>query len=171
MFRARELFIATVLCVVPFWVACANPQEKQSKHADNVPFEMSTLNWSIYESDGCRRILDLRLYSDRRIEYQECRRDVDHRSGFLITKEAKVDQDDVDELVRLIETSGFLDANGPAHSGINLVDAGWNTTLIYRAHGAEKRLEVRNYLPESKTIPEWVHGIIAKARSLIAKPE
>ena len=171
MFRSRELFIATVLCVVPFWAACANPQEKQSKYSDNVLFEMTTLNWSIYESDGCSRILDLRLYSDRRIEYQECQRDVGHKSGFLVTKEAKVDQDDVDELLRLIETSGFLETNGPAHSGINLVDAGWNTTLIYRAPGADKRLGVQNYLVESKTIPEWLHGIIAKARSLIPKPE
>jgi len=45
-----------------------------------------------------------------------------HRSGFLVKKEAKVDQDDVDELLRLIETSGFLEAIGPAHSGVNLTD-------------------------------------------------
>jgi len=94
---------------------------------------------------------------------------VGHKSGFLVKKEAKVDQDDVDELLRLIETSGFLEAIGPAHSGVNLTDAGWNTTLIYRAHGGEKRLEVRNYLADSNTIPKWLHRMIAKAHSLIPK--
>lgn len=168
MLRFNVAVLSAVLfSILSPGLGARSPQEKVARPSTQVLFEMTTLNWSAYSSDNCDRALNLRLYADGKIEYEQCRRETSRNFASLVRKESRVQQKDIDELLKLIENSGFLESYGAVSSGLNLVDAGWNTTLTYYAHGREKRLEVRNYMPDSKRIPEWLHKIMSKARSLI----
>jgi hypothetical protein len=167
-------FFAVLFSFVLSPLASGATQSKASEPPGLVLFEMTTLNWGISNSGGCKSTLDFRLYADGRVEYDQCRKRTLESGGeaeYLVRKEAKAEKKDIDELMKLIQDSGFLEAIGPAHSGLNGTDVGWNTTLTYRDNCREKRLEIRNYVPESKTIPEWLHKIVNKARSLTSEQE
>lgn len=167
-------FFAMLFSIVLSPLASGATQSKASGSHGLVLFEMTTLNWGISNMGGCTRTLDFRLYADGRVEYDQCRKrtlESGSEAECLVRKESKAEKKDIDELIKLVQNSGFLEAIGPAHSGLNGMDVGWNTTLTYRDKGREKRLEIRNYVPESKTIPEWLHKIVNKARSLTSQQE
>ena len=136
-----------------------------------IVFEMVTTHWGI-GNDYCgeKRVLNLRLYSDGRVEYERCQEKSPPQSGHALTKrETRVDKERVEELTKLIEESGFLRTIGPAHSGLNGTDVGWNMMLKYSGRGGQHSLEVRNYVPESEMISPWLHQLIAKAEAMIPK--
>jgi hypothetical protein len=119
-------------------------------------FEISTKSWDVYSVSECDQILNLRLYSDGRVEYEDCLKkflDSGKPSYSIVRKETSVREKDIAALVRLIEGSGFPKAQGRMHSGLNLVDGGYTISLIYYADGGERKLEVVNYDPGSKLLP------------------
>jgi hypothetical protein len=144
-------------------------QEQSDGAKDRAVFEITTRYWGMH-AGSCRQTLNVRLYADGRIEYEECQKDKSaptRETYSVIRKEAKVQEKEITELVEFIEQSGFLKSEGPVHSGLSISDAGWVSTLIYCGDNREKRVEIQNYDPESKHIPVWLHKIMEKALGLI----
>ena len=162
------------LLLAPLLVALLPPlcfaQNQPPASSGQVVVEIFTRYWGIGSGDACRRTLDFRLYADGRIEYEECQEtEANPRRESLVRKESRVGMADSTEFVKLIEESKLLDKNVgryPFHSGFNGVDTGWDTTMQFYRGEQEKKIEVKNYLPDSTFIPDWLHRIVKAAYEL-----
>jgi hypothetical protein len=164
------LFLVGALLLLPLGSAFAlRRQEKTQSSSRQVVFEMATVYWGIY-ADDCKKQVNLRLYSDGKIEYEKCktkRLATGAEVTYVEKQEATTREQEVLRLIDALEDSEFQKSYGVAHSGLTATDIGWNITLTYCKKGSRKSLEVRNYVPDSEMIPKWLHRIIFEARALI----
>ena len=161
-----QLLIAFLLTMLSSSLCLA--QNQPLAPSGQIVFEISSKSWDVYASNECDQLLNLRLYSNGRVEYEDCQKksSASGKEAYsVIKKETKVKAKDIAALVRLIEESDFPQAQGRMHSGLNLVDAGYTFTLTYY-DGRERKLEVVNYDPDSKLLPSWLHKLMEQALML-----
>jgi hypothetical protein len=162
-FAFTKRLTALLLAILP--PVCL-AQNQSPAPSDQVVFVVSSKSWSVYASSPCDQLLNLRLYSNGRIEYEDCQKNsltAGRATYSVISKETEVQAKDVAAIVRLIEASDFPEVHGRLHSGLNLVDAGYTFMLTYYDGGRERNLEVINYDPDSKLLPGWLHKLMEQA--------
>jgi hypothetical protein len=146
---------------------------QQSVAPSQIIFEISTKEWGMFGGD-CSQMLNFRLYADGRVEYDICQYknlEGGRASSSVLGKELKLTAKEVAAFVQLVEQSGFLGAYSGYHSGKTGTDVGADTTIIYRNQNTEKKVLIKNYHPDSKQIPEFIHKLLEKVFELMPKDQ
>ena len=99
--KAALLFVLLLPVIAP-GVAPAGSQEKPPAPSTRVVVEMNIRYWGM-AGDGRRQALLVRLYADGRTRYEKCKDESGRELKAPVMKEARVKQEEVDGLLKLIE--------------------------------------------------------------------
>jgi hypothetical protein len=159
---------------------CANQQSSVNPFAksDEVVLEVITnASGMVYPKEG--DILNFRLYESGRFEYDDYPNQdpprVTTRNVVITKKEAKLNTDEVKELINLAEQPDFLAAKENYPRLRPHVDDQWTTIIIFTHQGQRKRISAVDFwdmlhYPEDKAkYPTSMAKLLEKVRELKAK--
>ncbi|MDT5123204.1 MAG: hypothetical protein QOC96_2686 [Acidobacteriota bacterium] len=171
-------YFILLLLVVLVLPACTSPQSVTPSKPDPVVLEIIThASGVVYPKQG--DLLDMRLYESGRFEYDDYPDqpppDTLPSQVTVTKKEAKLNPEDVKELIGLAEQPDFLSAKDNYPGLHPHTDDEWITTIKFMYQGREKKIvvvnlwDIRDFPNDRSKYPPSMVKLFERALELKAK--
>jgi hypothetical protein len=159
--------ILALLCSIFLFNTVIYCQTKQADTSDKFLYKITVVTRGMV-GGGCNVTINRTIYSDGRIEIEDCQNTKVAEDGkkIPVKVEKKIDQRTVNEFIQFVEESGFLEAKKTYRGKQTYTDIWVLTTIIYQNQNSEKKVEIINYDSYDLSIPCFLHMIHGKSLSL-----